>query len=338
MDNKLWDCILKRLSAEETAQSAARLDAWLIEDARHEEEYFKIQALWNLTGKLPAQEQLDFEAIKGQISEISPELQFVRADKAIRWWRYGLVAAISGIFLLTVLFYYRSAESAVQSTEWVLKRAEAGKMVRVALPDSTVVWLNSGSEIRYRHDFKNNKLRLVKLRGEAYFEVTHDPSHPFVVNSAGMTTTVYGTSFNVRAYDRERVMVVAVNSGKVGVATAQNGKTLFLLPSEKLIYDRKNAQTHKVSVEKSDVDSWISGELIFDQTPVNEVFEALERKYNMVIRTGKTDYTGCKLTARFRNSSINEVLKTLNLSMDIQSKFVGQTIYIEGGAPCNNTK
>ncbi|WP_288879098.1 FecR family protein [Pedobacter panaciterrae] len=338
MDNKLWDCIVKRLSAEETAESAAMLDAWLIENRGHQEEYLKIQVLWKLTEKLPAQEQLDFEIVRERISETNPTPQLTLVDNAARWWKYGLAAAMTGIFLLTALFYYRSAQNSAQPEEWVLKSAGTGKMIRVLLPDSTLVWLNSGSEIRYERDFRNNKLRLVKLKGEAYFEVTHDSSHPFVVSSAGMNTTVYGTSFNVRAYNTERAMVVAVNSGKVGVTTSEDKKAVFLLPSEKLIYDREKAEAHKISISSSDVDSWVSGELIFEQTPFNEVFEALERKYNIKINTEKTNYTGCKLTARFRNKSINEVLKTLNLSMNIRSKFVGQTIYIEGGGSCSNNK
>jgi len=338
MDNKLWDCIVKRFSEEETAESAAMLDSWLIENRGHQEEYLKIQMLWKLTGKLPTQKGLDFETVRERISEISSTPQLAQADNSARWWKYGLAAAMTGIFLLTALFCYQSAQNPAQSEEWVSKSAKAGKMIRVLLPDSTLVWLNSGSEIRYKREFRNNKLRFVKLKGEAYFEVTHDSSHPFVVSSAGMNTTVYGTSFNVRAYDTERVMVVAVNSGKVGVTTSEDKKAVFLLPSEKLIYDREKAEAHKISISSSDVDSWVSGELIFEQTPFNEVFEALERKYNIKINTGKTNYTDCKLTARFRNKSINEVLKILNLSMNIRSKFVGQTIYIEGGGSCSNNK
>lgn len=338
MDNKLWDCITKRLSAEETAQSVAMLDTWLAEDAVHQEEYLRIQELWALSEKLPVQEPLDFESVKDQIFETSLVLQLPQTNKAGLWWKYGLAAAMTGIFLLTGLFYYRSAQISTQPEKWVLKSAGAGKIIKVLLPDSTTVWLNSGSEISYKDDFKKDQLRLVKLSGEAYFEVTHDASHPFVVSSAEMSTTVYGTSFNVRAYDSEQLIVVAVNSGKVGVTTAQNKKAVFLLPSEKLTYDRKKAKTEKASMSKSDVDSWVSGELIFEQTPFNEVFETLSRKYNLQIKTGKINYTDCKLTARFRNKSIHEVLKTLNLSMNIQSKFVGQTIYIEGGAPCSSTK
>ena len=338
MDSKLWDGIVKRLSGEETVESAAMLDAWLIENSEHEAEYLKIQVLWRLTGKLPAPAQLDFETVRERISETGPIPQLTRVDHAARWWKYGLAAAITGIFLLTALFYYRSAQNSAQPEEWVSKTAGAGKVIRVVLPDSTAIWLNSGSQIHYKRDFRNHKLRLVKLKGEAYFEVRHNSSHPFVVSSAGMNTTVYGTSFNVRAYDTERVMVVAVNSGKVGVTTSEITQAVFLLPSEKLIYDRAKAEFHKISTSSSDVDSWVSGELIFEQTPFNEVFEALSRKYNIKINTGKTNYTGCRLTARFRNKSISEVLKTLNLSMNIRSKFVGQTIYIEGGGSCSNHK
>ncbi len=211
-------------------------------------------------------------------------------------------------------------------------------MILVEMPDGSKIWLNADSEIRFLKSFSQEKTRSVILNGEAYFDVSHDAAHPFVVKSAELTTTVYGTSFNVRAYSNEEETSVTVNSGKVGVISGKDGgKARMLLPQDKLTYgDGKFTKTTVLA----DADGWTRGDLMFDQTPLNEVFETISRKYNVKIEKAKTlRYQDCRLTARFRNQSLAAVLKTLKLAMNINSKQTGTTIYLEGGAVCSsNTK
>ena len=329
MDNKIWNCIIKRLSDEETEESKYLLDNWIIADAAHEEKYKEVKSLWELTGELPLEAYNGFDEVRQRILTGS-EHQLPK-PAGHRFWKYGLAAAMTGMFLLAVFFYYKPGKPATAQDQWIVKRAEAGSTLSIVLPDNSKVWLNSGSELSFQSEFGRDKARLVKLNGEGYFEVAHDSAHPFVVKSGKLSTTVYGTSFNVRAYENERVSTVSVNSGRVGVMASAIKAAVFLLPKDKLTYDKKNDEITKATVNLDDVNPWLQGELIFEQSPLNEVFAALSRKYDMKIETGKTSYEGCRLTARFKNKSITEVMRTLKLSMNIQSKSVGKTIYIEGG-------
>lgn len=337
MDNSIWDCIVKRLSGEETEESILLLNAWLAEDVAHEEEYLGIESLWALSRKLPHQEMDDFDLVKERIfnSETQPEIR----PEGSSLWKYGVAAAIMGMLLFAAFFYYKTGQPAsVTEAEWIVKKAGAGEMIRVVLPDSSKVWLNSGTELSFQAGFENRKLRMVKLNGEGYFEVTHDAEHPFVVNSGALNTTVYGTSFNVRAYKNEKLIAVSVNSGKVGVTRSGISSAVFLLRKDKLVYDKQEGSMVRTVLNSNDADSWLNGELIFEQTPLAEVFETLSRKYDLKITADNEKYRDCKLTAKFQNKSITEVLKTLKLALNIQSRAVGKTIFLEGGTGCSISK
>lgn len=331
MEEKIWGCIAKRLTGNETDDSKSFLDEWLAGDTAHRQQYDEVKSLWEMSALLQAEDAgVSFDEFS-QSAVLVPE----RKERSFLYlWKYGIAAVVAGICLLGSLYYNQIAINHVPAEEWIVKRTQAGKMTRLTLPDSSEVWLNAGSEISFAKHFNDKKLRLVKLKGEAYFDVKHDNKHPFVVESGKLTTTVYGTSFNIRAYANEAKTAVAVNSGKVGV-TGTDGQhkdfTVMLLPKDKLIYSNQNGKILKSAVLINEVDSWVKGELIFEQTPLAEVFETLARKYNVQINVEKEQYTACKLTARFKNQPLEAVLKTLNIALNIRSKQVKQTIYLKGG-------
>lgn len=329
MEEKTWSCITKRLTGTETARSKLFLDQWLAEDAKHIQQYDEITSLWELTALLKTGEpDVPFNQFQDHVGLIQ------RDTKPSNFWKYGIAAALTAVFLLIGLYHYRLKPDNIGVEELIVKKADAGKLIRINLPDSSVVWLNSGSEISFAKHFKDKKVRAVKLTGEAYFDVKHDKSHPFVVTSGKLTTVVYGTSFSIRAYGNESHTSVAVNSGKVGVMGAdhrQKELTVMLLPDDKLTYNNKDGIYAKSAINNRDADAWVRGDLIFEQTPLDEVFETLSRKYNVKIEAERKRYSACRLTARFNNQPLQVVLRTLGLSLNIQSKQIGQTIYLKGG-------
>lgn len=326
MEDIIWTYIIKRLTNTETAASRQLLDDWLSSDERHLQQYHEARMLWELTAMVPPE---TVETDPGRLNlnlEVTPDLNPV---KPVVFWKYGMAATLIGA-LLFIAFYFFGAGTQNQKEEWVVRKAEAGQVLELRLPDSSRVWLNAETEIRFLKDFTGEKLRLIKLRGEAYFEVKHDSRQPFVVNSGALSTTVYGTSFNVRAYPTESESQVSVNTGKVGVqATGSDTEALMLLPSDQLSYKEGKFTKHKINV--ADVDSWTMGELIFEQTPMPEVFAMLSRKYKVKIESGNQNYNACKLSARFNKQPLSVVLKTLNISMNISSKQIADTIYLKGG-------
>lgn len=322
MRQSIWANITQRLSGEETPESSKVLDDWLSADPAHRKQFFEAKALWDLTA-LIIPEQTD-DILRLPEVKAAPE-PVVRLKK---WTvlKYGIAATLAGTLLFLALFYFNKNE--VSADEWVIHTAKPGSILAIDLPDRSKVWLNSGTKIRFKKVSYQSKLREIELQGQAYFEVRHDEKHPFVVRSGELITTVYGTSFNITAYPGKENSV-AVNSGKVGVIQVNApDSTFFLLPSDKLTL--RGDVLLKSEVDINDVKSWTQGELIFEQTALAEVFTALELRYQVKIQALQ-DYTPCRLTGRFKGQSLAEVLKTLNISMNIRSEQVGNIIYLKGG-------
>lgn len=152
-----------------------------------------------------------------------------------------------------------------------------GKRSKVMLPDGTQIWLNAGSTLIFPSAF-DKKTREVKLRGEMYAEVAHDPDRPFLVKTDQLDVKVYGTDFNLSSYENANPWVVLVK-GSVGIKAA-GGKEMRLQPSERAVCNEDGL------LEKSVVDvnrfvSWKDGYLAYEKTPIAEVLRQIERYYNL---------------------------------------------------------
>ncbi len=335
MEDIIWNCIIKRLADHETQVSKEKLDTWLSEASSNLEKYQEIKQLWHLTTLLPREQNEHPLSFNNYIINDDTSIKTAKVNKN-RFYRFGIAASLIGV-LSFAIYQYTIQKNQPRNEEFLVKRANVGQLIRFVLPDSSKVWLNAGSEVKFSTQFSTAKLRKVYLRGEAYFEVKHDSLHPFVVESSRLITTVYGTSFSVRAYPGDVSSAVAVNTGKVGVLSTntKNSGPVFLLPTDQLLYNSKLNQFSRSTLKNEDVNSWIKGDLIFEQTPLTDVFESLSRKFNVQFNLNRDQYSGCKLTATFRNQSLTTILKTINMVMNIKSNQIDQIIYVEGGDTCN---
>ncbi|MDR3267815.1 MAG: FecR domain-containing protein [Tannerella sp.] len=153
-----------------------------------------------------------------------------------------------------------------------------GKRSQLELSDGTKVWINSGSALEFPATF-TGKSRTVHLAGEMYVEVAKEEQRPFLIQTSGLRIKVYGTKFNVSAYqDQDAPQSVVLVEGSVGVKTASQAET-FLVPNEMLTYH--NAQVAKKQVNVSAYVSWKDGYLVLQQTPIADVLKQMERYYNL---------------------------------------------------------
>ena len=128
----------------------------------------------------------------------------------------------------------------------------------VVLPDSSKVWLNSATTLTYDSDF-NKKDREVTLSGEAFFDVSKNPSKPFIVRMSDASITVKGTSFNVSAYDGENGIQAALLTGQIQFQTGRD--YIYLSPGEVIFYDRIDRSMGKYRRDVSQYLSWLDGKL-----------------------------------------------------------------------------
>ncbi len=152
-----------------------------------------------------------------------------------------------------------------------------GKRTSLTLPDGTEVWLNSGTQLDFPSKFTENR-REIRVNGEIFIDVAHNPKIPFIVRTQDMDIYVQGTSFNVSAYHDDSRKTVVLVKGKVKIETADK-RTTGLLPNEKL--EITDSDIIKESVNVSEYISWTRGILEFNETSVSEILKKIGRYYNV---------------------------------------------------------
>lgn len=212
-------------------------------------------------------------------------------------------------------------------------RVPYGRRFDVVLSDGTQVFLNSGSSLKYPIKFLEGSNRIVYLTGEAYFEVTKDKEHSFIVNTDDIDIKVLGTKFNVSHYPEDSITNTVLVEGSVELYELDmHGKEIIkpvlLEPNFKAEW---NKTERKMSVENVDTwiyTSWIQGKLVFRNTAFREIRKGLERKYNVIINCQNPDLDNQLFDATFDIETINQVMESFNKSYAIDYDIVDNKIII----------
>ena len=202
-----------------------------------------------------------------------------------------------------------------------------GKDFQVTLPDGTIVWLNVESTLRYPSRFAG-KERIVELAGEAYFKVSKDAEHPFVVRTKHLTTRVLGTSFNFRSYDNEASHVTLVE-GEVAVNTSGSSTSHTLKPGQDAsIGPEGNIQIQQVNTQA--YTAWTEGYFYFEDVALSQIMKELGRWYNLTVhfQEARTMKYRFNFWAK-RDVPIQNTLAQLNLLGKVRATLNENTITIE---------
>lgn len=176
--------------------------------------------------------------------------------------------------------------------EFVVDR---GRRTQCLFQDGTVAHLNSESKIHYPVKFGLFERR-IRLEGEAYFEVTHNPRRPFVVEFEGGEIQVLGTSFNVKAYRDDDIVAVTLDEGRVVLDDRRSGEGRIV----------RGADAMRYSIWKDDVIS-------FRDTPLAEVLETLSRWYDVRFETDGQPDRPISYTFATDNTLLDNVLREMEL-------------------------
>ncbi|WP_026712242.1 FecR family protein [Flavobacterium daejeonense] len=191
-----------------------------------------------------------------------------------------------------------------------------GKTFHIALSDGTIVHMNAGSSLKFPVQFVKGHNREVTLEGEAFFEVTKDKKHPFVVKTRGIDVRVLGTKFNVSSYKEDVEINTVLVEGSVSLSNEANPKQkTFLVPGEKGSW---SAGKQAIAVEKVDTriyTEWMTGEIVFRKATFKEMVTKLERSYNVTIESNNQ----ALLDKKF-NASFNKNIETIDEVLDAMSK------------------
>jgi len=215
------------------------------------------------------------------------------------------VAAVV-LFLIGFFFFNRSKE--------ISTFASNGTTESLLLPDKSEVVLNDGSSLQYKKTSDQTN-RIVKLNGEAFFKVTS--GNTFTVETANGQVQVLGTQFNVRAWGN--TLFVTCYSGQVAVTSNNNRTTLN--PKEAVIV--RNGKTTEAPVETRDSPDWLTGTSRVYEEPLDEVFNELERQYNIKVTHPNIDRI---FSGSFTQNNLEEALDVVCRPMGLQFKIVNNEL------------
>jgi ferric-dicitrate binding protein FerR (iron transport regulator) len=178
------------------------------------------------------------------------------------------------------------------------------------LPDSSQVWLNASSTLEFPEHFRTDK-REVSLSGEAYFDVRHSDMAPFIIHTGKISTTVLGTSFNIKAYPDRQHIIVSVSTGKVKVSY-NNLSLATLVKGQQIKVDSRLNTVEEKKIAPAEVAAWQMGNMSYDDEAFGDIVADLERLYNVRIRIDNDAIRTLKVSTSFRREiGIEEALQVL---------------------------
>ena len=233
---------------------------------------------------------------------------------------------IPGLVIGLFIHYYTGTEPLYYTSI-----APNGSISQIILPDNTMVFLNSGSQLKY---LLNNKqgTREVFLEGEAWFEVEKNKKKPFIVQTPFYSIKVMGTQFNVKAYKTDEEIVTTLEDGEIEILSSENLKmngNKKLNPGQQLIYNHSTGTMRTVNVKTPLFTSWKENKLIFINMNLKELIVLLERKYGVEIEVSDNIILDYHYDGTIKNETILEVLELIKETLPVQYKIEGQNIVIQ---------
>ena len=217
---------------------------------------------------------------------------------------------------------------------WTHKITRKGQKATITLTDGTKVYLNVDSKLSFPEHFAADQ-RAVTLEGEAFFEVTRDPKRPFTITSGDLTTTVLGTSFNIKAFAGE-AQQVTVATGQVKVRSARPGgapQEVVLNPYQQAFYD---GQLSKQPVDIRPLVAWREKVLRFDEVSLAEAAVVLERWFDVSIVLEDERIHACTINGTYVNETLPNILESFEHVLTITYRTEGERRIIITGKGCNS--
>lgn len=328
MSNLNEEIINKYLTGQCSEEELIEVNTWMKESEENACQLFRMEEIYHL-GKFDqyANEQRIHRAEKQLYKKLDEEKSKQRKAtlNMQRWMKYAaMIAVILVIGGGAGYWLYQNGND----QQMMVAVANEGIVKEVILPDGTKVWLNNSATLKYPREF-SEKERNVYLDGEAYFEVTKNRHKPFTVQSDAMRVRVLGTTFNFKCDKNCRITEATLIEGEIEVKGNKEEGQIILAPGQRAELNKNNGRLTVKQVNAKLDAVWHDNLIPFQQADIFTISKALERFYDVKIilspdiQADKT-YSGVLK----RKSNIESVLKSLQNSIPIDYKIVGNNIFI----------
>jgi len=314
----IYELIAKSFDGNITDEESQILEEWKAENDTNLQEYAEYSRLWENSKLLKFPVPIDISHALN-ITRVKANIMTKRSRTL--WY----VAQAAAVLLLALIFsgvynYFYSpvpGEIVEETTVYQEMKAAFGTQSRVDLPDGSVVFLNSGSTLRFPVSFTGSGNRHVYLSGEGYFTVKTDKAKPFIVKTDEIDIKALGTSFNVDAYKNNSLVTVALVEGELELKKYIYNKDneILMKPNQVVNFNK----TENILSRKDDEDlfkytAWTEGKIVFVNDPIDMVMSKLSNWYNVDIILADKRLYSYRFTGTFINEPVEQVLNILNLT------------------------
>jgi len=325
---------------------------WMTENPDRREELDEARALLYALAERPLQvsaQELDDRVQDMLVRAAGPAPQVRPRVRPAFYLYFGIAASIcllAGLGWLGYRFVERKPGSPGETAgigysaeRNIVRFNTTAKPVTILLEDSSRVTLAPESELTYPMKFAREK-REVHLKGEAFFQISHNASRPFLVKTNELVTRVLGTSFTVRSFEKDAKASVSVRTGRVSVyakedepGTRSPDKVMgvILKPNQQVLFDKRESRLVKVIVEEPvRLSEMPAASLVFDEAPVGNVFKTLEREYGIELFFNEERLSDCQLTANLSGLPMYEQLDLICRIIHARYEVVDGQVIIHG--------
>jgi ferric-dicitrate binding protein FerR (iron transport regulator) len=318
--------IIRLFSGEATQIEKKQISEWIRQSEDNKKLFFDLRDIWLSSGSSNNADNYNLEGAINQFrSRINTNKQKLIHQLSIQnILKYAAVA----ILLLALPFsFYLGTKSNNSASSLTTISCAFGDHTNVLLPDSSVVYLNSGSKLTYSTEFRQQSRKVI-LEGEAFFSVTRDEKRPFRVKTKDMEIEVLGTKFNVKAYPNEDIVSTTLVEGSVHVFSQQ--QDAVIKPFEKIVLDKSSMKMDIQQLTDVAPDTeWKDGRFIFRNESLAELAPKLERWFDVDIEFADEKVKQRRFTGILVRESILEAVSYFDLSNLVKCEIQGNKIIIK---------
>ena len=325
-----WNMLAKYLTGEAGEKDKKQVEQWISKDQNNLKSFEEIKMYWNTIENKKEERSVDVDAAWDHLAKRIHAQQPVKEDtgRSISLPYVFLKYAAAVILLIGLgaggFFAYQGINKAVQ-TVTVQTPNEVQKQ-RVFLPDGTLAYLHYDSRLNYPKHFDHTR-RSIDIQGEVYFDVTRNPSRPFVISAKDARIEVLGTAFNVNTNFQDNKVEVTVESGKVKLSRIKDPNEYIILePGYKGILNSQSIR--KVKNTNDNYLSWMTGRLVFKGRKLEQVAQTLEKTYRVSLKMDDSTIKDYKLTTNFTDEPIDTVLAVIATTFDLEVDKKGKKTYV----------
>ena len=316
---------------------------------------------WKETMEGPFEGSNSNPALFGQIKEAIGADRQHRTQHKLKVYTWGLrAAAVLLIALISSSIFYLQKKQDLLSQQWHSVTTPFGAKTIITLPDSSTIWLNAGSSLKYSNEF-GRKNREVHLSGEAFFDVFHEPALLFQVKTSELTIKSYGTAFNVKSYPEEGTIETTLIEGSIGITRSSIGSAkkdeVLLEPNQRVVYYRntqaieteeaesktelntspsmpepgEHKTTYLISkgIDAREFTSWKDGTIFISSETLVDLAVKLERKYNVKIHFESEALKHLRFTGSLENETVEQVIHAIGISAQIDYEIEDRDIWFK---------